>query len=84
MKLHETATLMTSDDYKDRFIAEYAQVAIRIKGLSKMLDDLDKGTLTFKPKSRPATLALQLFHMEKYADKLMLRAEQEGIVLPNV
>lgn len=84
MKLQETAVLMASDDYKDRFVGEFAQLMIRINGLSKMLDDLDRGTLAFKLKSSPATLAMQLYHMEKYAKMLKLRAEQEGIELPNV
>lgn len=82
MSLNETVALMNSDDYKDRFIGEYAQLMIRINGLSKMLDNWDKGTLAFEPKASHETLAMQLFHMEKYANMLKLRAEQEGIELP--
>lgn len=82
MSLNETVALMNSDDYKDRFIGEYAQLMIRINGLSKMLDNWDKGTLAFEPKASRETLAMQLFHMEKYANMLMLRADAEGIELP--
>ena len=82
MGLSETVALMNSENYKDRFIGEYAQLTIRINGLSKMLDNWDKGTLAFEPKVSHETLTMQLFHMEKYANMLMLRADAEGIVLP--
>lgn len=84
MGLNETVALMNSEDYKGRFIGEYAQLMIRINGLSKMLDNWNKGTLAFEPKASHETLAMQLFHMEKYANLLMLRADAEGIELPNI
>lgn len=84
MELKDTIELMNSSDYKERFIAEYAQLIIRINGLSKMLDNWDKGTLAFEPKASHETLAMQLFHMESYANLLMLRADVEGIVLPRI
>lgn len=37
MELKDTATLMTSKDFKDRFVAEYMQLATRIDGLARML-----------------------------------------------
>lgn len=37
MKLKDTAKLMESGDYKDRFKAEYYQLKIRLNGLSEML-----------------------------------------------
>ena len=40
MKLSETVEMMNSTDYKDRFKAEYYQLAIRYKGLKAMLDGL--------------------------------------------
>lgn len=84
MGLNETVALMNSDDYKDRFIGEYAQLAIRINGLKKMLDNWDKGTLVFEPKASHETLIMQLYFMEKYAEQLVSRAEQESIELPNI
>ena len=36
--LQETVYAMTSDDYKQRFIAEYAQVAIRANKLSDIIN----------------------------------------------
>ena len=38
MKLCETVEGMNSTDYKERFIAEYQQLAIRYNGLKAMLD----------------------------------------------
>lgn len=49
MDLEKTAKLMTSSDYKERFQAEYYQLAIRLAKLQAMLDKWDKGQLTFKP-----------------------------------
>ena len=40
---------MTSDDYKDRFRAEYQQTKIRYDKLHKMLIKYDAGTLPFEP-----------------------------------
>jgi len=45
MELKETIDLMNSDDYKERFKAEYLQVKIRYEKLRKMLVKLDAGTL---------------------------------------
>jgi hypothetical protein len=41
-ELKETMELMNSADYKDRFKAEYYQVAIRYQKLSAMLEKWDK------------------------------------------
>lgn len=84
MGLNETVALMNSEDYKGRFIGEYAQLMIRINGLSKMLDNWDKGTLAFEPKASRETLIMQLYFMEKYAEQLASRAKQESIELPNI
>ena len=37
--LSETIELMTSENYDDRFKAEYYQLKLRMNGLSKMLVD---------------------------------------------
>lgn len=39
MELTDTAKLMASSDYKDRFKAEYGQVAIHCKKLKAMLEN---------------------------------------------
>ena len=47
MVLSNTVDKMLSEDYKERFIAEYQQLSIRHDGLSKMLDNWDKGNHEF-------------------------------------
>lgn len=47
MVLSNTVDKMLSEDYKERFIAEYQQLSIRHDGLKKMLDNWDKGNLNF-------------------------------------
>ena len=37
MTLNDTVELMTSEDYKERFKAEYLQLKIRVEGLRKVL-----------------------------------------------
>ena len=38
MELKDTVELMTSNEYKERFIAEYCQVKIRYEKLKYMLE----------------------------------------------
>lgn len=80
-KLADTSTLMTSDDFKERFVAEYWQLKIRYNNLSRMLDNYQKGTLKFKPKCSYNVLFTQLVHMRGYLASLEDRARIEGIEL---
>ena len=41
--LHDTIPLMTSDDYKERFKAEYNQLVIRLDRLITFIERLEKG-----------------------------------------
>ena len=45
MVLKDTVEMMNSDDYKERFKAEYYQLVIRYNKLKSMLVKWDKGTL---------------------------------------
>ena len=81
MELKDTIDLMNSDDYKDRFKAEYLQTKIRYDKLHKMLIKREAGTLDFTPKCPVSTLMLQARHMSDYLKSLEIRAEIEGIVL---
>ena len=45
MELADTAEMMMSEDYKERFRAEYGQVAIRHQKLKAMLEKWDKESL---------------------------------------
>lgn len=76
-KLPLTAILMNSNDYKDRFKAEYNQLAIRYKGLKTMLDQWDNETLPC-PRS---TYNMQIKAMTDYLAVLEARAVMESIEL---
>lgn len=79
--LNDTALLMVSTDYKDRFIAEYIQLETRIKGLETMLNNWDKELLTFIPSCPRSTYNLQLEYMKKYLAVLEARTKIEDIKL---
>lgn len=79
--LAATAALMTSENYKDRFKAEYIQLKNRYEGLKRMTDNWDNGTLSFIPTCPRATYNFQLRAMKDYLDILEVRAKIEGINL---
>ena len=83
MQLKETAPMMESEDYKERFKAEYLQLEIRVNGLRNMLKKYKDGTLTFKPSCSYDLLNGQLKAMELYSTYLEERAEIEGIKYTN-
>lgn len=81
MELKDTVALMQSDDYKDRFKAEYHQVVIRFKKLKTMLDKWDNGTLEFTPTCPRAAFNFQVKAMADYIASLEVRAAIEGVEL---
>ncbi len=81
MELKDTVELMLSDDYKERFKAEYYQTKIRYEKLHKMVVKYDAGTLDFDPSSDIDFLKLQASNMGQYLYCLEVRAEIEGIEL---
>ena len=81
MKLSETVEMMNSTDYKERFKAEYNQLAIRYKGLKAMLDKWDNGTLQFEPTCPRSTYNMQIKAMADYLAVLEARAVMANIVL---
>ena len=83
MNLKDTIDLMTSEDYKKRFEAEYYQLKIREQKLHNMLVRYDAGTLGFTPDCSIQLLKDQLSIMRDYAYALEVRAEIEGIQLHN-
>ena len=84
MELMETATMMGSKDYKERFKAEYYQVKIRAEKLKAMLEKYKTGTLNFTPSCSYELLYAQLVHMKDYESCLSERALIEGIDLKEV
>ncbi len=81
MKLKDTIKLMTSNDFKERFQAEYAQDKNRAEGLEKMLKAFKAGTLPFKPKCSYELLYEQLIYMKAKLKVLEERAKIEEIDL---
>ena len=81
MELKDTIELMNSENYKDRFKAEYYQTKIRYEKLRKMLIKHSAGTLNFTPTCSIVILENQKRYMGEYLKTLEIRAEMEGIEL---
>ena len=81
MQLKDTVELMNSEDFKERFKAEYYQLLIRLDGLTGMLYKWKNNMLDFEPKCSKETLENQLVFMQGYLDMLRLRAKIEEIDL---
>ncbi len=81
MELKDTMDLMQSDDYKERFKAEYYQAKIRYDKLDAMTVKYEAGTLKFTPKCSLELLKQQKMFMGNYIRTLKIRAEIEGIEL---
>lgn len=84
IELKDTVPMMISDDYKERFVAEYVQLKIRYKKLYAVLEKYAADKLDFKPTCPIEILYEQLDHMEAYLSVLETRAKYEGIELPNI
>ena len=79
MQLKDTIVMMTCEDYKERFKAEYYQLLLRIGALRGMLIKWENNMLDFEPKCSKETLKNQLIFMQGYLDILRLRVEIERI-----
>lgn len=80
-ELKDTVKLMTSPDYRERFLGEYYQNKIRLDKLQAMVDKWDKGELQFTPTCPRETYDFQLTYMRKLDAILIMRAKMEGISL---
>lgn len=78
-ELIDTALLMTSNDYKERFLAEYYQLETRYTKLQAMVNKWDEGTLEFTPTCPRSLYDLQLRAMKDYLTVLETRALIEGV-----
>ena len=81
MQLKDTVEMMNSEDFKERFKAEYYQLSIRLFGLTSMLIKWENNMLDFEPKCSKETLENQVLFMQGYKNILRLRAEIEEIEL---
>ena len=81
MELKDTVKLMNSEDYKERFKAEYLQAKIRYDKLDAMTVKYEAGTLNFTPSCPLELLKEQKKYMGNYIRTLRIRAEIEKIDL---
>lgn len=83
MELKDTVEMMNSEDYQERFKAEYMQAKIRYDKLDAMTVKYEAGTLNFTPKCSLELLKEQKSYMGNYIRCLKVRAEIEGVLLGN-
>lgn len=81
MELKDTIEMMQSEDFKERFKAEYWQTKIRYEKLHKMIIKAEARTLNFTPICPIDLFIEQKRHMGEYLHCLEVRAEMEGIDL---
>ena len=81
ISLQDTIEMMQSEDYKDRFKAEYYQVFVRFVKLKAMLEKWDKDELDFEPTCPYSTQEMQIKAMRDYISVLEARAVMENIDL---
>ena len=80
-ELHDIIGLMCSEDYKDRFKAEYLQLKMRYNKLHNMVVKYEADKLEFKPSCNIELLKKQKSAMGNYLYCLEVRAQVEGIDL---
>lgn len=81
MELKDTIDLMNSEDYRERFKAEYYQTKIRYDKLYKMIVKMEAGTCNFTPSCSLEILEEQARQMGMYLHVLEVRAQIEKIDL---
>ena len=81
MQLKDTIEMMNSEDFKERFMAEYYQLLIRLDSLTAMIIKWKNNMLDFEPKCSIEILEQQVIFMQAYIDILRLRAKIEEIDL---
>lgn len=80
MRLTETVNLMCSNDWRDRFVAEYIQLQIRIIKLEEVLNNTSD-SFTALDSMTKAIMFKQLDAMKSYRSCLEKRADIAGIDL---
>ena len=84
MELKDTIELMSSTDWKDRFIAEYLQIKIRYEKLHKLIVRREVGKIEFNTPIPLASWNEQAYYMGMYLHELEKQAVLHGIELPKV
>lgn len=75
--LAETVDMMNSPNYKERFLAEYFQVWLRLEKLNAMLEKWDNDQLEFTPTCPQTVLIAQSNAMATYLTILHQRLQIE-------
>lgn len=82
MELKDTIEGMTSDDYKERFKAEYYQTLIRLDKLNNIIAKAKRNLLDFEISDASLDLLeVQAIYMQAYVNVLRDRASLENIRL---
>lgn len=81
LDLKDTIADMLSEDYRERFRAEYKQVVIRLSKLKAIITKYHNYELDFNINCPISVLERQLYIMEQYEAILRERASHEGINL---
>lgn len=81
MELYDTIDGMISDDRKERFVAEYQQLRIRIEKLERKINSYAKKEESFSLECPIELLCRQKIFMLRYMKILEARAKIEGIEL---
>lgn len=87
MELKDTVEKMTSEDYRERFIAEYQQLKIRYEKLKAYCNKIEAAIRTGNAEMEPphdcplSLLKKQQHAMGQYLHTLEVRAEIEHIEL---
>ena len=84
MELKDTVALMTSADWKDRFLAEYLQTKIRYEKLHKLIVKREVGKHGFDTPIPFESWKEQAHHMGLYLYELEKQAVINGIEPPQV
>ncbi len=80
-ELHQTVKGMISDDYIERFKAEYKQLIIRLDRLRTIIYKAKTRKISFQLESSLQLLEAQASYMDGYASVMRDRAATEGINL---
>ena len=81
MELKDTIEMMNSEDYKERFKAEYYQTKIRYDKLRNIIVKMEAGTCNFTPSCSLEIFEEQARQMGMYLHVLEVRAQIEKIEL---
>lgn len=81
MELKDTIGLMTSQDWRDRFVAEYLQTKIRYEKLHKLIVKREVGKHGFETPIPLESWKTQAKHMGMYLYELEKQAVLHGIEL---